>query len=336
MTRGPTLAALVALAALVGCGACGGAKAHAPPPPPPLHLAPVSDLAPAAALTWLVDAKPRALFQDAELATAVGELFPEDRFVSFARRHGDVDLRQLDELVVAAYPDTTLFLAHGVVDPAKVEAAFAARTRALEGRAVDRRADALGTITRSWGTVNDEREQLAVFGRQAVGLEIGRFGPLRASEAFAQEKLRRASPALRAQPLARGDQLFAGSPLRVFAPGPFEGDAKKALGGLLGASTAAAVAVDPIAEGRMKVRVALLGGWSPADADAAGARLAAAINTLASSAIGKLCGLDDPASAPTVSLQGDALVAEMVVRDQPLFRGLHAATGASADEIMRY
>ena len=86
----------------------------------------------------------------------------------------------------------------------------------------------------------------------------------------------------------------------------------------------------------MRVRLALFGAWTAADAEPAGARLAAAINTVASSALGKLCGLDRPLAGPTVARTGEALVADLVIRTLPLFRGLHAATGADVDDIMRY
>lgn len=330
MTRREALLGLL----LVGCG--GAPPKPASPPLPPLHLRPVSDLAAAAALSWIVDARPRALFANPELVVAVRELFPDARFETFASRHGGVDPRQLDQLVVASYPESTLFLAAGVIDAAKVEAAFVARARAIEGRGIDRKSDALGTIVRTWGVVNEEREQIAIFGREAIGLEIGKLGPLRAAEAFAQGKLRKASPALRAPPLAAASALLAESPLRVFAPGPFEGDAKNGLGGLLGASTAAAVAADPLDEDKLRLRVALLGAWTAAEAEAAKGRLAAALQRVSSSAIGKLCGLDQPVAGPTVALRDDALIAETVIRMTPLFRGLHAATGASVDEIMRY
>lgn len=329
-------ASLLAATALTTIG-CGGPRAASAPPPPPLHLRPATDLAPAAALVWLVDAHPRDLFANPELAAAVAGLFSEEQLTSFAKRHGGVDLRQLDELTIASYPETTLFLALGVLDPARVESAFTSRARVLDGRGLDRQAGPLGSITRLWGTVNEQREQLAIFGHEAAGLEIGRFGPLRAAEAFAQGKLRRAQPALRSQPLARASDLFAGAPLRLFAPGPFDGDYAHALGGLLGASTAAAVAVDPLEGGAsLRVRIALLGGWTRDDASPAGARLAAAVNTVMASSIGKLCGLDDPISAPRTALVDDALIAEFAVRSAPLFRGLRAATGAGVDEIMRY
>jgi len=337
------LAAAVFAAALTACGA-GPAAPPSPPALPPLHLAPVTDLAPAAGLAWLVDARPRELFAHPELVIAARVLFADARFDAFAERHGGIDLRRLDEAAIAAYPGATLFLAGGFVDPAKVEAAFVRRAR-IDGRAIDRKSDPLGTIVRSWGTVTTEREQVAVFGRRAAALEIGRFGPLRAAELFAEGRLKKASPALRAHPFAELADTVGDAPIRAFAPGPFEGEWGRALGGLLAASTGVAVAVrivpgggaaNEAAEGgRAQITIAILGLWTR-DPEAARSRLAAALHTVAESSLGKLCGLDHPAVEPTVRISEGTLIADVTVALLPLFRGLNAATGASVDDILTY
>jgi hypothetical protein len=90
---------------------------------------------------------------------------------------------------------SVLALARVRVEPWRVEAAFAARARAVEGRAVER------GVTRFWGAVGEEREQVALFGRDAVGIERGALGPLQAAVYFAEGRLRRSAPALRAEPL---------------------------------------------------------------------------------------------------------------------------------------
>jgi hypothetical protein len=337
----------VAHAALVVTTACG-APPTTPPrqlPGTPLHLRPVSDLAPAAGVVWLVDARPRDLLAIPEMAAHVRLLVPDDRFDAFAKRHGGVDLRQLSELEIVGYRAATLFLARGVFDPSKVERAFAARAK-TDGRAIDRQSDPLGTIVRTWGTVNAQREQIAIFGHEAIGLEIGRFGPLRAAEFFAEEKLKKSSPALRASPLARAAELAGAAPLRMFAPGPFEGDASRALGGLLRASTAIAIAVtilppakaepgdEPSA--RLAIRVVLLGDWKE-DAMAASSRLTAAIHTFSESALGRLMGLDHPAAEPKVRLiADDALGAELTLSALDVVRGLQMATGSGAEDVLLY
>jgi hypothetical protein len=327
--------------------ACAGAppKTRANIPAAPLHLRPVADLAPAAGVTWLIDVRPRDIFVIPEMAAHVRLVFPDDRFDAFTKRHGGVDLRQLSELDVVGYRAATLLLARGVFEPSKVERAFTARAK-TDGRAIDRQSDPLGTIVRTWGTVNGEREQLAIFGHEAIGLEIGRFGPLRAAEFFAEEKLKKSSPALRASPLARATELVGDAPLRAFAPGPFEGESARALGGLLRASTAIAIAVTILPPGntetgeepsaRLAIRIVLLGDWKD-DGAAAASRFAAAIHTLSESALGRLMGLARPSAEAKVRIIAeDALAADLTLSALDVFRGLQMATGAGAEDVLLY
>ena len=78
----------------------------------------------------------------------------------------------------------------------------AAESSEIDGRAIDRAGDGPAP-TFVPGTVHGEREQLALFGRDALALEVGRFASAGASEMFAEARLEKASPALRAEPLAR-------------------------------------------------------------------------------------------------------------------------------------
>jgi hypothetical protein len=328
----------VAAFALEACG-------PAPPPKPliplasPLHLAPLTDLAPAASLVWLLDAHPRTIALDGRLAATLAPLFSDKRLDAFAHASGGVDLRETDTLVVATYPSSALLLAHQFVQPARVEAAFRARAVKIEGRALDGSPDDPRTaILRLWGATGTEREQIAVFGLEAVGIERGRFGPLRAAELFAEGKLKRASPALHAAPLSRLAELLGDGPLRAFAPGPFEGELRGAAGGLLGACTAvgaAAHVVDrPPGEGAgIAVHAVFLGAWG-AEAEAAADRLRAVFDVTAASGAGRLLGLARCLTGPTVRGTADALTLDFTLDAATFGEGLHAATGAEVSEIM--
>ncbi|HEY8039397.1 MAG TPA: hypothetical protein VIF15_06365 [Polyangiaceae bacterium] len=330
MTRREALALLGALAS----AACGGHRAAspAPPPAPALRLDPVVDLVPAAGLVWLVESRLRELLASPAVAPAVAMVLPEARFDAFAGRHGGVDLRRVSQLAVAGYPEATLALARVELEPARVEAAFGARALVVEGRAVE------GGITRLWGTVGHERQQLALLGHEALGLERGRFGPLRAALYFAQGKLRRALPALRAEPLATAAALAGDAPLRAFAPGPFEGAWAAGLGGLLRAATAVAATLRPVERapgGAVALRVVLTGAWG-ADAGAAAERLAAAFNVLAADPLTRLMGLEHPLDGPRAYGDAGALRLEVTLDALALGRGLHDATDATIGEIMAY
>jgi hypothetical protein len=158
---------MLVLSALV-LAACG-APAKSAPSYPPLHLAPTTDLVQAANVSLLVDVEPRQIFSHAELARSFARAIPDEKFSHFRDANANVDLRELEELTYAKYPESDLILARGVFDPAALERVFAARAT-VDGRAIDRRADALGSITRTWGSIGNKRTQLALFGREVIGV----------------------------------------------------------------------------------------------------------------------------------------------------------------------
>lgn len=282
-------------------------------------------------LRWVIGAKLRELAAAPELQGVLATILPGARLDAFAAAHGGVDLRQVKELVVADYGDATLYAARGVFDPAHIEAAFQRRAE-VEGRAVDL---AHPQIVRAFGSVGDSRVQLAMFGREAVALEAGRFGPLRAFEAFAEGKLKRSKPAVAQEPLvtlADGARLPKGE-LIALAPGPFEGEWKGALGGLVGACTAVGVSI-ALAGKMLRVRLVLLGAFGN-DAPAAAERLSAATNVISQNALGRMLGLDSPVEPAAVIATPDSLTWGAAFLVEKLGAGIHAALDAQIAEIMR-
>jgi hypothetical protein len=303
----------------------------AAPAAPPLRLQPLTDLVPAAGLVWLVHAQPGALYRQATMGAALDVALAPERFEAFARRHGGVDLRGAAEVTVAGFPDTTLALARLPVEPARIEKAFTEEAAAVEGRASEQ------GITRLWGTVHGERQQVALLGRDAVAVEWGRFGPLQAACYFAQGKLHRARPALRSDPLSAAAERLGDAPVRGFAPGPFEGAWAAGLGGLLRAATAlgaAARAVEVAGAGpALELTLVLLGAWG-AGWSAAAERLGAAFSVLSEDPFGRLTRLNRPQAGPAVT--GDPAALRLVVAVDPvaLARGIRDATDASVAAIM--
>ena len=111
--------------------ACGPKPVATPPPPPiPLHVEPACDLAPAAGIAWLIEAKPRAIASIPDLIPAIGLVLPEPRLQLFTASHGGIDLRQIKDLCIAQYKDSQLQIADVMFDPEKVVSAF-------EKRAID-------------------------------------------------------------------------------------------------------------------------------------------------------------------------------------------------------
>ncbi len=302
--------------------------------PAPLHVAPLTDLAPAAALTWLVELHPRAILGDRRLSKTLAPITSEERLQAFAQEWGGVDLREADALVFASYPGTLLSLAHQAIERRRVEAAFTSRVGAVAGRTHDPRSG----ITRLWGAVGTRQERVAILGGECVGLEQGRLGPLLAAELFAEGRLKRASPALHAPPLQGVAELLGDAPLRAFAPGPFESDLGRGAGGLLAASTAVGTSVRLVdaAEGEppiVAIRVVLLGAWG-SESQAAASRLKAVFEVLATSGMGRLLGLSQALGGPSVEGKPDVLALDVAVDASVLVAGLRAATSAEVSEIM--
>jgi hypothetical protein len=321
---------VLALLGFFAAACAGGRHAAAPALDRKIGLRspPLVELVPAGGLVWLVESRPRELAATNAFAPAVAVLAPDLRVAAFSRRYGVGDLRSASEVVVAGFEGVTVGLASLETDLARVEAAFLARADAEEGRAVE------DEVTRFWGTVGGIREQVAVMGQAAVGVERGRLGPLRAVIGFATGKLRRARPALNAEPLAAAAARIGPASLRAFAPGPFEGEWGQGLGGLLRAATAVAVAVRP-AEGPQGVAltVMLTGGWG-ADATRAATRLGSSFRVLADDPLGKLTGMDRPLDGPRTTADAEALRLDVVWDATLLARGIKDATDASVAEIM--
>jgi hypothetical protein len=338
MTAGPFRhhLAATALATIVIALGCASKKPPAPPAPPaiPLHLEPACDLAPSAGLSWLVEAKPRAVAEIPDLIPAIALVLPEERLGTFTKAHGGIDLRQIQDLCVGRYKDALLSIARVPLDPEKVAAAFETRSTSTVTRtflAPNPR------VVRLSAEVDSEPRQLVIFGRESVAIEQGKPGPLRAAEAFAFGKLKKAAPALSGAALRRVAEVLGNvPPLRAFAPGPFEGETANGLGGLMRAATAVGASAKWAGTGsNIAIRVVLTGAWGE-DASAAAERLAAAAHVLSESPLGHLFGLHRPIRPPFVHVEPDALVLDAIIDGDALARGIHDAVDAEVAEIMRH
>jgi hypothetical protein len=283
---------------------------------------------PAAGLVWLLDARPSALLANPDAAEGAAAL-PTAPIDLLARDGSGLDWRQATELVIAGFPDATLWLVRAPFDPGRVERAFGQAAITVEGRAQER------GVTRLWGTVDGARMQVALFGRSAMAIERGRFEPLRVAVYFAQGRLRRSLPALRAPPLSEAAERAGDpqAPLRVFAPGPFGGSAATGLGGLLRAATAFGGGFAVTSAGAIEGRIVLTGAWG-SEWPKAAERLDAFFRVVAEDPLGRLLGLDRPTTQSHTT--GDAAAVELDVRAdaRAMAVGLRAATTASLSEIL--
>lgn len=329
----------LAFADLAACATPPAPAAPTGPPPIALALTPLAGLVKAPGLTWMVEIAPRRALLDAGLLAAVASVVPEARFASFAQGHGGLDPRSLEELVVARYDDATLTLARvpaGTLDPVKVHQSFERYARRVDARAIDVPNPSVVRLFGD-GPREGERVQLVTFGREAVALEIGKFGPLRVAELYAQGKLRRSRPALQSEPLAKVATLLGeGAELRCFAAGPFVGDWERALGGLLRASTGVGLSLStvPGRDGLLRAVGVVVGNFDKAPDDAARA-LGAELEVLfTKNAVGRMLGLDAPIEAVRTTFTPGALRVGAVFDGARLARGLHNALDAEISEIM--
>jgi hypothetical protein len=317
--------------------ACGLSAACQPPPAShasplaeasPLHVAPLAGLVAAAGLRWLVDVRPRTLLASRGLIALV----PEAELDAFARTAGGVDLRGAEEVVVARAGTSLLALARQFVDPSRVEVAFSARLAEVEGRAIEGQPGVtMRPLTRVWGRSGRERQSLVLFGNEAAGIVFGADAPIRVAEAYALGRLRRAPPAWEAPPLDALGAALGDAPLRAAAPGPFEGEWSAGLGGLLAGATAVGAAAR-LEGDTTRVTVVVMGPWGERAPDAQ-RRLERAVERLGTSDLGRLLGLDRPSEAPRLAAAADRVTLELVLRTEPLVRGLRDATAASATEM---
>ncbi len=312
-----------ALAALPACG--GGGKPPLPPTPPPepLHLDPLVDLVPSAGLEWLVVARPAELFR--ALRLPLNLLVPPSGLERLASYTG-FDLRLADELLLASDGRSTLYLVRVAHDPALVEARFIERltdepVRVREGSSVVRVSGHAGAAHRSF----------AALGGSVVAFETGQPGLLRAAVAFARGRLKRARPALGAEPLASLARRLGDAPLRLYAVNPSRDAWPRGAHGLLQRALAAGLVASPSPEG-LRLRGAALGTWDDPPSSALG-RLEATLHDLGRSSLGRLTAFGEPLVPFSFRGDRDVIEAEGALDAAKLAEGLHAMTSARLDEL---
>jgi hypothetical protein len=332
-SRRQTLLALVALFGGAATGACAG---QAPPPITPkpkvnesLRIDPLEALAPAAGLEWLVLVEPQSILQAALLKTALDKLFPDFRLEAFLRSSA-IDVRKLRRVVIASYPSSTLFVMSGVGDVFEAERRFRARLMTEVVRTTQR--DDAVLVTGRLG--NGQKRAMAVMQPDVVAIESGDHRRAKAAYFHAMGKLKRSVGALEAPGLSMLAKRLGQAPVLGFAAGPFDGEWKRGLHGILSAATAAggAVRITPI--GTLQGSFVVAGDWGP-QAEAASQRISRSWDDLAASGFGKLTGLDEPVRPVLPTHAEDAAAITVEVNAEKFLEGLRAAVSAQISEIMQ-
>ncbi|WP_156865015.1 hypothetical protein [Pajaroellobacter abortibovis] len=309
----------------------------------PFHLTPLVDIAPAAQLKWIIELKPRRIQERKELARAVSYLFNQSYLQAFAEKYGGIELTKTEELVIASYPQTTLFLVRSPIVSFSIEEAFLNRV-SLKGRSTESKAGVLGVaqrkIERMWGTMDKQEVQLTLFGQQACALAIGKGGPLHAAELFAQSKLKKASPSLQAPPLAQAAASLPNGLMRAFYAGPFEGEAARGFGGLLASSFSVSFSIESVQApnsqtGWLRLTLLLMGAWNEKEHEfSVKERLNGWLQTFLNSEIGKWLQPNQLPALPLIYRDQDSIRLALTINADSLGRNFYLATKASMKEAL--
>lgn len=321
---------------------CGGKPAVPPKQPPPKKLPQIAvtsldQLLPLPTLRWFVLARPKEIAAISWLEPSIALLLDKERLDRSAVSQG-FDLRTLSEAAWASYrteadaEDASVQLVRHEKDPLEIERLFHDRLSTDITRSID---DA--RVMRVSGRIGKTTHAFAAIGKDIVCLQQDGSmdrGPCRVASLLALGKLKRTRSVFEDPALHILGKRFESAPLRVFAPGPFEGDLVRGIRGLLAAATAIGLAFRPSTKESLLLEIAVTGDFSTSGVEAA-QKLAASWDDLAGRPLGHLLGLDAPV-APAISSSAAEVVTLVVNLDpRKLAKGLADATSNQIRDIMR-
>jgi hypothetical protein len=254
----------------------------------------------------------------------VEDLLPTERLDALALATG-VDVRKVEASAAAGYALGTLYVALlPSSDAGHARARFEARLSA--GAVVNRRRPNVYRIT---GTRAGAPHALVTVDDRLLVYAVDDLALARIAEAYAERRLKSPTALLGAS-LSELPELPAGTLATFYAPGPFEGEWRRAASGLLGSALGVRVAVRRGEGASLRADVVAVGDWPEVDR---AARAAEAWRGLASSSTGRLLGLDQAKNLKIVAdLHHLTWSADLLLG--PLVAGLRAATVANVPEIL--
>ena len=307
-------------------GACAPKPAPSTSAEHAFHLEPLTDLVAAPHLTWLVDAEPRVVYALPGLAVALEEVVDSARLAAFTRAHGGLDPRGLRELVYARFePDGALWAGRGFV-PSAVEGAELANVPYVRQHAREP-----SGLVRIEGRSANEATEILLFGHQGAALAQRAPFAAQVARAFAEERLKKTRPALRASPLAEVVAALGPAPLRVFGARPDVTFARDGLFEHFEAVALSASAAEDRGATWLVLRLAGLGSFG-GRTEAVESALRERLERVTSSRFGALLGLD-PAEPWRVRVDARVARAERRVQAAPFLHGLHLALRADTAEL---
>jgi hypothetical protein len=322
------LRAYARIGALTLLSACGHANAPATPKAvaPKLHVGPLTDYVPAAGLRWMITGTPRSIAQNPQFSEDLALLLPAEHLDAFARGSG-VDLRRVETGLIAGFDLGTLY---AFTPPGGSAANIVARfrERIVSG---EQHVFPHPEVERAYGLIGNTPELLVRVGDHLIAIATHDPTPARVVEAFARERLKSSPSALRGAALSTLSVPPADAVATFYAPGPFSGDWSRGARGLLAQALAARVSLVPRPPHRARFIIELAGDFPPSGAD----ELAKAFGDLGTSTLGKLLGLDQAETTPSVHERDNRLLLEVDLELAPIARGLRAAVVSDVWEIMQ-
>jgi len=311
---------------VTACGQPNASPAKPPAAAPKLHLGPLTDYVPAAGLRWMLVGSPRSIAENPLFREDLALLLPAPRLDAFENGSG-VDLRQVESGLIAGFDLGTLY---ALTPPRGSVKAIVAhfRERIVSG---EQHQLPHPEIERVYGLVGNTPELLVRVDDHVVAIATHDPTPARVVEAFARERLKSSPPALRGAALSTLSEAPADAAATFYAPGPFSEEWSRGAHGLLAGALAARISLVPRPPRRASFVIELAGDFPPSGAD----DLAEAFRDLGTSQLGKLLGLDQEDTPPTVHERDHRLLLEVELDLAPMARGLRAAVVSDVWEIMQ-
>ena len=321
--------------ATAGCHAIA-AKTPAHKPTAPSQLSQpeqLRSLATSAGLRWIVLTRPQDFLRHPIHGKRIARFVPRDRLSMFRMVTG-IDIEAIEQLVVAGYrqsgDQSVLFLMNGTDDPIATESAFRDRFVRNSTR-MAYRPDAIWSHGKN---AAGEVRAIAVMPSGVIAVEGGDSFRSKVALFYAMGRLKRTSRAFDLLDMGAVDRELGDGVVRAFAPGPFEGEWKNALGGVLGGASVVGAGIQFGNAETMELSVRLAGAWG-SEAPRALAALLSAWMRLAESPLGRVLGCDEPSGKLFERERPDMVGFNVRMDGARLLDGLFGVVAADLADILR-
>lgn len=300
----------------VGCGSSPPPEAEEPPPPSRAEVGSLLSLVPPES-TLILSASPSQLLAAEPTAHVVRSVFPAARLDRFAVRTG-VDLRRLDELILAEHPQGRFAIARGPID-----AIFAVREAGQRMAPIESSADA--PLYRRAGFLGESRAEVVALSEDVI-LRVEGTPQLTA----AILAIARIPPVARTPAIDGADiEDHADAPIALYAPHPLGLPADTGIGLLLAREERMTASVRP-EQDALRIIAEFTGEFPPESHD----NFRAFAESIAASDFGAALGARDALPSLRIEAQDDRVRLSATVDPRVLASGLRAMLFAEIVELI--